>query len=105
MAKEKWEESQDLTARVYEGTVTPASGSGDSLLDVVAGGKYKGYRIENKFTESASFSISKKLIKKARLQAASMGTFYFFVIEIEDKPRNIRMVCMEEHFFTSIFGE
>lgn len=99
----KWEESQKLTARVYSGTVTPASGSGSSLLDVIAGGPYKGFRIENKFTEGGSISLSKTIVKKARLQAASMGTQYFLVFEIEDHPKNIRMVCLEESLFTSLF--
>jgi len=98
----KWEESQNLTARVYKGKVTPASGSGDSLLDIIAGEEYSEFRIENKFTEGNSIGVSKTFIKKARLQAVSMGCKYFLVLEIEDKPRNIRMVCMEEAFFTSI---
>lgn len=102
----RWQRSEDLTAANFDGRLVPGSGAGEEKLDVVIlSGPLKGTRIENKYTDKVTYSLTKKDLKKARKQAASMGSDHFMLIDIQDDLLNLRYVCIPETTFLGILDQ
>ena len=84
----------------------PVPGSGsilDSKLDgVISSGPLAGYRIENKFTEKASFNLTIAMLKKAESQALITGDKAIMRIDLNGK---VGMFIPEKLFKELVYYE
>lgn len=102
----RWQRSEDLTALNFDGRLVPGSGAGEEKLDVVIlSGPLKGARIENKYTDKVTYSLTKKDLKKARNQAKDMGCDHFMLIDMQDDLLNLRYVCIPETTFLNLIAQ
>lgn len=92
---EDWEKSEKKSCQLY-GRKTPASGSKDSKLDIIGEGIYDGFRIENKFTQKKSRSVTLEELKKAFIQSIGHLCDWFFVLDFNLENR---YVLMDESLF------
>lgn len=98
---EFYRDSELEAASDFEGKRTKFSGaSDDDKSDVITGGKYEGYFIENKATKQKSYSINFEYFKKQERYARIQGKKFFMRI---DNTKEEPLIVIRQSEFQRLF--
>lgn len=94
-------QSEYDAAEEFEGTRVPFSGATFlGKLDVVSGGKFNGYLIENKYTTKKSYSLNKHYIRECERLARREGKKCFMRVDYEGQ----KYIVIRQDWFQELFN-
>lgn len=99
---EKHKRSEVEAADDFDGKRVPLSGAGLDKLDVVTGGIYKGYRIENKYTEKGSYGVNFKYFKECERLARLENSKVFMRI---DDGKHQPLITIRQDLFKELLED